>query len=62
MAEIKRALLLLQQARFDLAEQELRQVLIANPNDAQAHALLSICLLRKEDFATATEEAQAKST
>jgi tetratricopeptide (TPR) repeat protein len=58
MAEIKRALLLLQQARFDLAEQELRQVLIANPNDAQAHALLSICLLRKEDFATATEEAQ----
>lgn len=55
---INRALLLFQQSRFDLAEQELRQVLLQNPNDPHAHALLSICLTRKEEFVEATTAAQ----
>lgn len=41
---IRRALLLLQQSRFDLAEQELRKSLAEDPEEAVAHALLAFCL------------------
>ncbi len=58
-ANLDRAVLLFQQSRFDLAETELRQALLANPNDPHAHALLSLCLTRVEKLEDATEEARA---
>ena len=54
---VDRAAMLFQQSRFDLAEQELRQALMADPNDPHAHALLALCLARREEFAEATSEA-----
>jgi tetratricopeptide (TPR) repeat protein len=54
----QRAELLLQQSRFDLAEKELRQALLANPNDAHAHALLGMTLSELERFEEATSEAK----
>ena len=54
----QRALLLFEQNRHDLAEQELNQALAVNPNDADAHALLALCLAKRQDFQRATEEAQ----
>jgi len=55
---LARAQLLLEQSRYDLAEQELKQALTANPNHALAHALLAICHLEQEKFDDATREAQ----
>jgi tetratricopeptide (TPR) repeat protein len=55
---LERALLLFQQSRHDLAENELRQALAAEPGDAYAHALLALCLAHCEKFQEATEEAQ----
>ena len=57
-AHLQRAILLMEQHRTDLAEQELRLALVEDPNHAHAHALLALCLLRQEKFAPATEEAQ----
>ncbi len=54
----ERAILLFQQSRFELAEQELRQVLAAEPDDAYAHSLLALCLVNREQFQEATQEAQ----
>jgi len=54
----QRAVLLHEQHRHADAERELRQALVANPHDAFAHALLSICLLEQQRFADATAEAQ----
>lgn len=54
----ERATLLFEQGRLDLAEQEVRQALSQAPDDARAHALLSLCLAGGERFAEATEEAQ----
>lgn len=48
----------MQQSRFDLAEQELRRALLDDPNNPQAHALLAVCLSRREQFVDATAEAQ----
>ena len=53
-----RALLLYQQSRYDLAEQELRQALADEPGDARAHALLALCLCDREDRAAAMREAE----
>lgn len=55
---LERGLLLYQQSRHDLAEQELRQALAADPDDAYAHALLALCLTEQEQFKEATDEAQ----
>ena len=55
----QRAELLLQQSRFDLAEKQLRQALLADPNDAHAHALLGLTLSEQEKFDEATSEAEA---
>jgi tetratricopeptide (TPR) repeat protein len=55
---LQRALLLFDQSRTDLAEAELRQALTDEPGDALAHALLALCLARREQFKEATEESQ----
>jgi len=55
---LDRALLLFQQGRHELAEQELRQVIAADPNLAYARSLLAMCLAERKQFGPATEEAQ----
>ena len=55
---LERAQLLYQQSRHDLAEAELRQALADDPNDACAHALLGLCLAKREQFQEATNETQ----
>ena len=52
----ERGWLLYQQSRPELAEAELRQGLAAEPQDSFAHALLGLCLVRREKFQEATEE------
>jgi tetratricopeptide (TPR) repeat protein len=57
-AHFQRALVLFEQSRLDLAEPEVRQALAGDPDNAFAHALLSICLLEREDWNAATDEAK----
>jgi tetratricopeptide (TPR) repeat protein len=52
-----RAVMLIQQQRFDLAQQELRQAVVEDPLAARPHALLALCLRHEEKFADATQEA-----
>lgn len=54
---LDRALLLFQQSRYDLAEQEVRRVLGEMPNDASAHALLALCLVHQEKLEEAERAA-----
>lgn len=54
----QRALLLLQQGRYELAEQELRKSLGEDPQDPLAHSLLALCLSQRERFDEATHAAQ----
>lgn len=58
-AHFQRALVLYEQSRFPLAEQELRHALAEDPNHALAHALLALCLSQSEQYADATREAEA---
>ncbi len=53
-----RAMLLFGQSRYDLAEEELRQELAEDPQNADAHALLALVLAARERFEPATEEAR----
>jgi tetratricopeptide (TPR) repeat protein len=53
-----RALLLYQQSRYDLAEQELRQALAEEPADPLAHALFALCLCERKDYPAAMREAE----
>lgn len=53
----QRALLLYQQRRYDLAEQELRQLFTAEPSHAFGHAILAMCLSDLKRFDEATREA-----
>jgi tetratricopeptide (TPR) repeat protein len=53
-----RALLLYQQSRYDLAEQELRRGLAANPEDASGHALLALTLSEQEKKREALQAAR----
>jgi lipoprotein NlpI len=55
----QRGLVLLEQSRSDLAENEFRQALAADPDHPMAHAFLSQCLLDKDDWKGATAEAEA---
>jgi Tfp pilus assembly protein PilF len=55
---LQRALVLFEQNRYDLAEQELRQALAADPNVALAHAYLALCLSERKQFTEATEAAR----
>ena len=54
----QRALLLYEQSRHELAEEQLRQALAAEPDDPHAHALLALCLARREKFEEAATEAR----
>lgn len=53
-----RAELLLQQQRYELAEEQLRLALSEGTETAKAHALLALCLLQRDKFDEATAEAQ----
>jgi tetratricopeptide (TPR) repeat protein len=57
-ANLQRALLLYDQSRHAMAEAELRQALAADPHEFFAHALLGLCLAKREQFTEATEEAR----
>lgn len=56
---LQRAMVLLDQSRHDLAETELRQVLVGDPQSPLAHALLSQCMLERQELDGATKEAEA---
>lgn len=59
MPSLSRAQLLIQQQRFDLAERELRGLLVEDPDQAELHSLLAVCMLQEESrWMEATEEAQ----
>lgn len=55
---LQRAQLLVDQNRFDLAEQEIGQVLVDDPQNAMAHLLLSICYKHTQRYKEATREAE----
>lgn len=57
-AHLQRAIVLLEQQRYDLAEAELRRELLNNPNHALTHALLSLCLNHREQYVEATQAAE----
>ncbi len=50
--------MLIGQSRFQMAEEELRQGLLAEPEDGDGHALLALCLTEQEKYQEATREAQ----
>lgn len=56
---LERARLLMQQSRFQLAEEQLRLSLSEQEDPALAHALLALCLLQRERYDDAQQEAQA---
>ena len=56
---LERALVLLEQSRYDLAEKELRQALAEDPDNPFAHAFLASCLHARDQYLPATEEAEA---
>jgi tetratricopeptide (TPR) repeat protein len=55
---LSRAQLLIQQDRYELAEEHLRLALTEGTETATAHALLALCLLERDEFDEATREAQ----
>lgn len=56
---LHRARLLLEQRRFDAAEKELRRCLAEEPDLADAHALLALCVsVEKDRLLEATQEAE----
>lgn len=60
---LERALILIQQNRWDMAQKELEQALSQEPNNAGAHAMLSHCFLQSptptsQQLHRATEEAE----
>ncbi len=50
--------MLIEQKRYELAERELGQALIENPDYALAHSLLANCLIEREAYDEATREAE----
>jgi tetratricopeptide (TPR) repeat protein len=55
---LQRASLLIDQHRYELAEQELTAAMAEEPNDGFAHACMAICLLARKQYDQATELAQ----
>ena len=55
---LQRAQLLYSQSRFELAEQQVRQVLLEQPQDSYAHALLGLCLMRQDKLPEAQQEVE----
>jgi tetratricopeptide (TPR) repeat protein len=53
---LTRAQLLLEQGRHELAEKELRQAIVEEPEQAFARSLLALCLCEREQFEEATRE------
>ncbi|MBI1371243.1 MAG: tetratricopeptide repeat protein [Phycisphaera sp.] len=53
---LRRAQLLIQQRRYDMAADELRQALAQSPDDPIAHAMLGICLADAGELSEAAEE------
>jgi tetratricopeptide (TPR) repeat protein len=58
LAHFERARLLIEQGRFDMAEQDLRLMLAEAPEFAFGHSLLALCLLERKAYQEATDEAQ----
>ncbi len=54
---LQRAMVLLGQGRYDLAETELRRQLSVEPDNSWAHAFLSLCLASRDLFEDAEREA-----
>ena len=54
----QRAYLLYEQRRYELAEKEIGQALVSQPNDARSLALLALCLLEQQKYTEATQRAQ----
>lgn len=55
---LQRAELLFQQSRWDLAENELRQALAQEPDEAGAYSLLALCQAEREQFPAAQAAAE----
>ena len=55
---IERGSLLYRTGRYELAEQEFRAALGAEPTNALGHAMLGLCLLQRNQYADATYEAE----
>ncbi len=55
---LKRGQLLMQQSRFEMAEEHLRMAIAADTGDATAHAMLALCLCARKEYQGATEEAR----
>ena len=57
-AHLERAFILIEQSRYELAEQELRQTLARHPDNPLPHAILAICLAQRDNHREATQEAE----
>lgn len=57
-SSLHRGYLLVQQQRWELAEKELRLCLADDPNRAEGHSLLALCLIQRKQFDEATREAK----
>ena len=55
----QRASMLMEQARYALAEDELRQALAQDPDDGMIHAMLGLCLSYQEKFNEAQQEVES---
>jgi tetratricopeptide (TPR) repeat protein len=55
---LQRALLLIDQRRFDLAEKEAAAALAEEPNDAIAHGCMALCQLERKQYDEATRFAE----
>lgn len=55
---LKRAQVLFEQRRYDLAETELRQAIGLDPENPDAYAYLALCLAERKQWQPATEAAQ----
>jgi tetratricopeptide (TPR) repeat protein len=59
---IERAQLLIHQSRYELAADELRRAIAAEPDNPIAHALMAVCLAEQKDFDRAYDEARQAAT
>lgn len=55
---LERAMLLIEQHRYELAEKELGRALLEAPDAAMPHALLAICHSQQKKYAAASREAE----
>ena len=57
-ANYQRGLLLIEQSRYQMAEAEFRQAILADTTDVHSRAMLALCLLEQERFDDAAEQIQ----